>query len=417
MPEPALPDGFSHTMLPSGVELAVDRLPGRQTVAIVLRMLTTLADEPAELAGLHLLVERTLSKGTQRFDGRGLADAFDAIGVRTATATGRQSIVVRVLCLPEFVGQTLALLAELLCRPSFPDEACRVAVELAQQDLKHLDDDPQDILRIMIQELTLGPVFGRHLGGTAESLARITPDAVRRHWAAQYRAGRLQVAAAGPLDPARLSDEVEAAFAGLGQPGRSGRDPLDYSFTPARAHRDKDLQQQYIALTLPGVPKGHADFAVEQILLGVLSGGMGGRLFTEVREKLGLVYWVGAWHEQLRGAGVIHLGASSTPKRCHKTYDTLLRELRRLGDDLTPAEVERARVGLLAHHQTEDDQTRARAASLSDDLFHFGRPIGPDAKNAALAAVTREQVCAYARQLPRERLCVATLGPRRLAEM
>jgi predicted Zn-dependent peptidase len=133
-----------------------------------------------------------------------------------------------------------------------------------------------------------------------------------------------------------------------------------------------------------------------------------------VREKLGLVYWVGAWHEQLRGKGVIHLGASTTPERSPQTFHKLLEELGRVGEDLTEVEVERARTGLISHFETEDDLTRARAGGLSDDLFHFGRPIGLAAKLDALRAVTRDGVLAYAQRLPRDQLCIATLGTREL---
>jgi predicted Zn-dependent peptidase len=137
---------------------------------------------------------------------------------------------------------------------------------------------------------------------------------------------------------------------------------------------------------------------------------MSGRLFTEVREKQGLVYWVGAWSEQPRGHGFIHLGASTTPTRCEQTYRTLLRELERVGEDLTEAEVVRARDGLVAQWETEDDLTRARASSLSDDLFHFGAPIGRAAKLARVRAVTLNGVRAYAQGLRRDERCVATLG-------
>jgi predicted Zn-dependent peptidase len=168
-------------------------------------------------------------------------------------------------------------------------------------------------------------------------------------------------------------------------------------------------------MALPGAPKGDASFPVEQVMLSVLSGGMSGRLFTEVREKLGLVYWVAAWHEQPRGAGVLHLGASTTPERCADTYAKMVHELRRVGQDLTGAEVDRARDSLISHMETEDDLTRAHAGALSDDLFHFGRPIGRTAKLDRLRAVRLEEVAAYARQLALDRLCVATLGPRALA--
>ncbi|MFQ5805554.1 MAG: M16 family metallopeptidase [Phycisphaerae bacterium] len=406
---------FVHGFLDSGVELAVDQLPHRHTVAMCFRMLTGVADDPLELTGIAAIVERTLSKGTQNYGGQALADAFDALGTEWAGASGRQSTLLRVVCLPEFALQVVDLVAEMFCRPTFPEEACEVAVQLAQEELRHMEDDPHDLLRADIQRLTLGPIYGRYPGGEPETLARITPDQVRSHWRNTYHAGRLQVAVAGPIDADAFGQRVDACFGGLGHAARDGRQAANYTFAPRRTHRQKDLKQQYIGLTLPGAPKGHADFPIEQVVISVLAGGMSGRLFTEVREKQGLVYWVGAWHEQPRGRGVIHLGASTTPQRCEQTYRTLLRELERLHQDLTEQETERARDGLIAHLETEDALTRARAAVLSDDLFHFSRPVGLKLKLDGLRAVTAAQVEGYVRRLPREQICAATVGPRALA--
>jgi predicted Zn-dependent peptidase len=403
-----------HEFLPSGAELAAEVLPQRNTVALCFRVLAGVADDPPELTGLGAAVEHTLSKGTRRFDGRGLADAFDRLGAQWGTLSGRQSMLVRVVCLPEFVADVVELVGEMLRYPTFPDEACRVAVELARQELRQMEDEPTELLRLMIQRLTLGPVLGRHPTGELESLDRITPDTIRDHWRQVYHAGRLQVTAAGPVDPVRLSRQIDRCFDGWGSPERRGRDPADFTWSSAKEHRHQKLEQQYIGMTLPGIPRDHPDFPVEQVLLGVLAGGMSGRLFTEVREKQGLVYWVGAWHEQLRGRGVIHLGASTTPERCDLTYQTLLREIRRLSEDLTEAETNRARDSLIAQFETEDDLTRAHAVNLSDDLFHHGRPIGRGPKLEALRGVTVERVGDYARRLPLDRLCIGTLGPRQL---
>ena len=79
---------FVHTQLDNGVELAVDRLPRRDTVALVIRMFAGLAEEPPELAGIGAIVEGTLSKGTRKYSGRELADAFDALGAMQSTMAG-----------------------------------------------------------------------------------------------------------------------------------------------------------------------------------------------------------------------------------------------------------------------------------------------------------------------------------------
>lgn len=404
----------AHALLASGVEFAADVLPQRNTVAVCFQLLSGLTDEPPELTGISSIVEQTLSKGTRRYDGQGLADAFDALGARWSSVSGRQSTLIRVVCLPEFVHDVVDLVGEMVCHPTFPDQACRVAVELAQQELRNMEDEPHDLLRLAIQRLTLGPVLGRNPGGEPDTLARITPEVARTHWQEVYHAGRIQVAVAGPVEPEPLRRQLDQVFGGLGNADLAGRQAADFEFRPARDHRHKDLEQEYIAITMPGTPRGHSDFPVEQVLLRVLSGGMSARLFTEVREKLGLVYWVGAWHEQPRGKGVVYLGASTSPKRCDETFKTLLRELERLGEDLTETEVRRARDGLIAHYETEDDLTSARAAGLSNDLFHFSRPVGLGPKLDAIRAVTLDRVRDFARGLPRDRLCVATLGPRPL---
>lgn len=402
---------YHHVRRPNGVEVAVDSLPRRETACLVLRMRTGLADEPRELAGVNQIVERTLSKGTRQFDGRGLADAFDAIGADFSTYTGRQSVILRIICLPEFVSRSIELAAEMFCHPTFPDEACRVAVDLSRQELKSSEDDPGEVNRRAIQRLTLGDVYGREPTGELATLDRITPEDVRAHWRKQFRASRLQVCVAGPVDPQSVCQSVDRFFAKFGDPAIEPPGPVQIDFSPRRQHQHKDLQQQQIAITLRGSPRDDPRFPVEQALIAVLSGGMSGRLFTEVREKLGLVYWVSAWHEQLPGVGFIHVRAASTPERCRKTYRTLLREIRRLSEDLEQSELDRARHGLIAHALTNDDVTRQRAAALSEDIFFHQRPIGLAPKIAALEKVTLDDVQTYAASFSNAAKCVATLGP------
>jgi predicted Zn-dependent peptidase len=409
-------DPLVHHDLECGIEFGAEVLPSRRTVALCVRLLTGLVDEPHDLTGINALVARTLSKGTETYTGQQLADAFDQRGIQWGIASGRQTTLARCLCLPEFLDDAIELLGEVLCRPTFPTESCEVALDLAKQDLQQLDDEPQDLVRVRLQRLTLGETLGRNPGGDAASLAKIQPTDFNAFWQENYHAGRMQVAVAGPVDPQRVGDRIRAAFGGLGQAQRSGRDITPRGAGAGRDHLAKDCKQQYIGMTVPGTPKSNRQkYAIEQVMLGVLSGGMSARLFTEVREKQGLVYWVSAWGEQPRGLGVIHLGASTTPERCQKTYDTLRRELTRLGEDLTEEEVRRACDQLCAHYQTEDDLTRARALSLSDDLFHHGEPEGLAPKLERLRKVTHADVLGRARSLDLEQMCVATVGPADLA--
>jgi len=373
-----------------------------------------MSSEPPRALGLARLVEETLDKGTEAFTAQGLADAFDAIGAGNQSGTGRETMTFTCTVLPEHFERAIELHAELLRRPKFPDDAVAVNVQLAMQELVALDDDAHGLVDKLITRQAYGPVAGRHQLGEHETLERITRTDLEDYWRTHFHAGRIIVAVAGGIEPHRVADALTRHFDGFGSSRREGRGSLLLEFYPQTTHYPKALEQEHIAICWPGVDATHDEFPVQQVTLGILSGGMSGRLFTEVREKRGLVYWVSAWQETPRGAGMVFLGASTTPDRCAKTYTTLLHEVDRLAEDITRDELDRAVTGIVANQDTRGDATRSRCAELASDLFFFGRPVPIEEKVAKVQAVTIEDIRRYLTLHPRDRLCVITLGPRPL---
>ncbi len=415
-----LPELIDYRRLDCGMDLAVMPMPDRPVVAITIRLLAGYAFENPDYLGVAHICDEAIGKGTAKRDGKALKDAFDEIGASHGSYAGREAFGFSCLCLPEFVPQAIELLAEMIRTPSFPQDACEVAVELTRQSLAALNDDPQDLIKKLLHRRAYGEPLGRHPLGENETLDRIGREQIVAHWREFFRGSNLQCSITGAVEADHIADLLDRVFAAFvtdpQMPGHAvGRPvPPTLRFNPGRQHVDKDLEQEYVALCFPGSAVTDGDFPVEQILVGVLAGGMSGRLFTEVREKQGLVYWVGAWSDHPRGAGVIHLGASTTPQRVDRTYATLLREVNRLGEDLTDEEVQRAITGIVAQVQTRGDVSRARASRMADDLFYYDRPIPIEEKIARIQAVTVKDIKQYLESHPRDRLSVVTLGPREL---
>src|SRR3972149_648126 len=110
-------------------------------------------------------------------------------------------------------------------------------------------------------------------------------------------------------------------------------------------------------------------------------------MITKMPEKRGEDYWNEEEQRTPRGAGMMFLGASTTPERCDQTFTALLREVDRLSEDLVQDELDRAVTGIVASQETRGDTTRSRCAELASDLFFFGRPVPPAEKVAKLQAV------------------------------
>jgi len=401
-----------HKTLSCGIEFAAIELPSRRPVAIEFRFRAGTAHEPTEALGVARLIQETIDLGTERYDGRGLSDAFDEIGASHGGWTGRESTGCHCTVLPEFVDRAVELHAEFLRKPTFPEESVRVAKELTGQELAALEDDPQGLLDKYLDARVYGPVLGRHPLGEPETVEGIDRSVIERHWQATYGAGRLQVCAAGPVEADKLAEMLERRFEGFGSSEVTGKETIAFPFGPGTVHHEKDLEQLHMGIAFAGVPLTNARFAVQRVMVAVLSGGMSSRLFTEVREKQGLVYWVSAWVESPRGAGVVFLAASSTPERSEQTLRTLGREVERLGEDLTEEEVRRASAGLVAKLTTRGELTRVRCSSLAEDVFHLGRYKPPSEKIAELRGVGVADIESFLGSVSREEQIVVTLGPK-----
>ncbi|MCG3138378.1 MAG: putative zinc protease [Phycisphaerae bacterium] len=402
-------DVCRHEVLSNGIEWAALNLPDRKTITGELRFLTGFVHEPATQLGINHLVEQTIDKGTTRRTGHELHDAFDALGARWASWSGREATGFQITALPEYFDAALALVAEFLLMPTFPTEAVDVAIQNTLDEITHLDDDPQELTSKLFHRRVYGPVLGRHLYGEADELRGVTSAQVENFWRTHYVPGRMQASFAGPLDANRLAASLEKLFPAQG--AITGRERLTFDFQPGYHHQSKELEQEHIAICYPGASLDHPQRFAQRVLIAVLSGGMSCRLFTEVREKQGLVYWVTAYTEHPRGVGMVYLGASSTPQRCPQTYTTLIREIERVREDLQADEVQRAITGLVARMQTRGDITAARCAELADDLFHYGRIIPREEKINQISRVTVNDVQAYLQAHPPTPRQVLTLGP------
>ena len=391
-------------------------LPDRHVVCFQMRVLGGTCSEPADKLGLARVVTEVLDKGTAQRTGRELLDAFDVLGASHNAGTGRETATFTCTTLPEHFEQALALHAEMLRTPTFPQDAFEVSVELARQELLALEDDAQGLVDKVLSAQVFGPILGRHTLGERRMLDGLTRADLREYWQTRFQAGRMLVAVAGAVEPERARTAFEEHFSGFGSADEAGRDPFKVEFEAGVHHQPKELEQVQIGVGWPGVDVTHDDYPVQKVVLGVLSGGMSARLFTELREKQGLVYWVGAWHEAPRGAGMILMGASTRPERCGQTYEALLREVDRLAEDLAPEELQRAITGIVAGQQTRGDSTQARCGRLANDLFFFGRPVPLEQKLEQVQAVTLQDVARYLERYPRDRRAVVTLGPQALPE-
>jgi predicted Zn-dependent peptidase len=229
------------------------------------------------------------------------------------------------------------------------------------------------------------------------------------------RPGKSIFAAAGAIDP----DAIERALNDLLADWSGSTTEPKPAPAPARgyAHEEDESNQVQIILAHDAPPETSPHCVLERLAISVLSGGMSGRLFSEVREKRGLCYSVSAGYRADRDHGVVTAYVGTAPERAQESLDVLVSELRRLNDPagaVTIEEFRRAKVGMKSGLVFSGESTGSRAVALASDQRKLGRPRSLDELARQVDEVTIDQLNAYLKTRSLGTVTIQTLGPREL---
>ncbi|MFO0937625.1 MAG: pitrilysin family protein [Gemmataceae bacterium] len=371
------------------------------------------AFDPPETPGIAGVLSDMMSRGAGSRNSRELSSAFDALGVDRGESVDTLNLWFSGGTLGRNLPASLELFADVIRRPHLPADELEPAQALALQDIQALDDSPQEKVMLELKKRYLPPPLNADKLGTVEGIEAITADLLRAHHQKYVRPNGAIFAVAGNIDWSALKDQVERLF---GDWERGDNKPVAIQpHRPQSAHLEKDTQQTQIAMAFPSASIADADYYAARGTIGVLSGGMSARLFTEVREKRGLCYSVFATHESFQTFGALIAYAGTRADRAQETLDVMTAELRKLKDGVEADEIERVKAGLKASLIMRQESTSARAGAIASDWFLLGRVRSFDEIQTAIDGLTAQAVVDCAVKWPASNLTVVTLGPKELS--
>ncbi len=399
------------TQLPNGLTLVFEAMPWLPSASLDLTLPVGAATDPEGQEGSATVLHDWLSRGAGGRDSRQLSDAFDSLGVRQGGGAGRESMSFSASLLADTLPEALQLFADIVRRPALADDEFVSARTTAEQELASLDDSPTQRLFLALSKTLFTSGQGRSSYGTAEGLAALSAESVRADFGRRVAPQGAILSVAGGVEWAALKETVEASFGDWSGDGVPLPEPAIE--VGQREHIASETSQTQIGVAYEAVAPGDDGWYENALVNSVLSGGMGSRLFKEVREKRGLVYSVAAVGRTVRGLGYTLGYAGTTPERADETLSVLLYELERIYDEGVEAdELERARTGILSSLVMQGESSGSRADALGRDVFLFGRPRPVDEVKDALSKLTRDDVNTFLAHRPRPEFTVLTLGPK-----
>jgi predicted Zn-dependent peptidase len=389
--------------------LIVEHMPGVRSAALAWLVPAGHVHDPEKKLGRAAVTSEMLMRGSGERDSRAVADACDALGMSRGISAGAFYMKTSATLIADRLAEALPLVADMVLRPRLSPDALEPARDLSLQSLASLADEPQQ-RAVLAARSRHYPEPINHSGlGTSDGLAALSLEDIRAGWADHARPGGSIIAVAGAVHFERVRAQIEELLAGW-----SGSAPAPVVATGAPrgyAHEADDSNQVQIVCVHDAPPAGHPDHMLERAAVSVLSGGMSGRLFSEVREKRGLCYSVSASYRADRDFGAVTGYVGTTPERAQESLDVLLAEFERLASGVSADEFERSLIGLKSRVVFSGESTGARAGALASDQHKLGRPRSLEEVAAALDAITIDSLNAYLSTRILGRTTIQTLGP------
>ena len=416
-------------VLDSGLELIRIPMTSISSVtALVLGNTGSRYEKPAQ-QGLAHFFEHMVFKGTKKYpDPQVLASTIDAVGAQSNAFTSKEYTGYYVKAASKHLERSLDVLSDMLLQPLIrPEDIEREKGVIIEEINMYADSPMQDIDNVFDQLLFENESLGHDVIGTKETVSRMTHQDFLDLLSGWYGLPNLTLVLAGDatvVESDQTADLVSKLFGGEKRPQETRVDhrvevaPLlksSWKNTGRLLVKTKQTEQAHLMLGWPGLVRSDERRYALALLSIVLGGNMSSRLFTEVREKRGLCYYVHSTVDYYHDAGVFGAAAGVDPRRIHEAVQVIVDEFQQLSaakNAITQQELDRARefaMGTLVL-SLEDSQSVAQYYGVRQLLQR--KIDSPDAVIERLKAVTLEEVNLLAQTLLKSgEMRLALIGP------
>ena len=406
---------YEREVLPNGLRVLTAPMAQAQSVSCFIMLAAGSRYETADTNGIAHFSEHMFFKGTERRPtARAISAEVDGIGGEFNAFTSKEYTGYYVKCAAEFRDTALDVLVDMLRHSKFASEEIDREKGVIIEEMNMYYDTPRDFIGGVYDQLLYDDhPLGWDVLGRKETIESATRDTFMGYLGRWYKPERIVVGIGGAIGEGRL-EKLGELLGDMEQADTGAPDPAPESVNGSNVKvYTKQADQAHLCLGVPAYPLVHPDRYALEVLRVVLGGGMSSRLFTEVRERRGLAYYVYAINQAQTDTGTLVSQAGVDIKRIDDAVSTIAGELRKVAAEPVPSEeLEKARAYAKGRFvlQLETPQG-VNLFGLRREVLE-GQAVEPADVLAALDAVTAEDVHRVAQDIVHDgSLRLAVIGP------
>ena len=375
-PPPQGGDKPRRVVLDNGLTLLIK--PAR-AVPLVSYLLIAPGGQAAEgpgQAGLYSLWSEAVTRGAGKLSYEALTRELEDMAGSLGGFSGKVTAGLAGSFLARDWRRGLELLATVWNQAGFPPE--QVAKAKAEQlaALRAQQNSPVARAFKRFRRLVYGDhPYGRDPLGSPETLAKLGAKELRQAMERMRGPGGCVLAVVGDVDPGELTSEVKRLWGGLkGRAAAVKPPPVKPPAAPRRETVPEPQARQsqiLMGFVAPGLGSGER-WPLE--LADTVLGGMGGRLFEDLRDKRSLAYSVQPFYSPTLGGGVFGIYMGVGPGKEKAALAGINQHLARLRSQApSPAEMARAKAYYLGRRAIGLQSYGAQAMAMaSGEILGLG---------------------------------------------
>jgi predicted Zn-dependent peptidase len=353
--------------------------------------------EQKDTNGIAHFAEHMFFKGTERRPtSRDITTEIDSIGGEFNAFTGKEYTGYYVKCAAEQRGVAFDVLVDMLRHSKFEPEEIEREKGVIVEEMNMYFDTPRDYIGGLYDSLLYGDQpLGWDIIGSKDTVRAATRETFTGYLERWYKPERMVVGVGGKFDDGIVA-ELEELLGDIAPASTGVPEPVaiaDHDGTPRVLVHTKPSDQAHVCIGVRSYPLTHPDRYALQLLTTVLGGGMSSRLFTEVRERRGLAYYVFGYNNAYTDAGSLYAQGGVDINRIDDAVTTIVREVRRIAEEPVPeAELEKARNSAKGRFVLQLESPHGTIMfGLRREVLE-GRAVEPSEVLAGLDAVTVDDV-------------------------
>ena len=331
---------YKTTQLSNGLKLITVPMEGALTVTALAMFATGSRYESREINGLSHFLEHMFFKGTnKRPNTMAISSALDNVGAEFNAFTSKEYTGYWIKAAGQHLELALDVVSDMLLGSKFDAEEMDREKGVIIEEINMYRDNPMWFIEDVFEELLYGDTSaGWDTAGTKETVSSFTRQQLMDYWQQQYGTNSSCLILAGMI-PDNVQELAERYFSAMpGAVWNAKPATVEQQEQPAVKIFYKETDQAHLIL---GVRSwGYADereYALKLLSL-ILGGSMSSRLFTQLRERRGLAYYVSTSGESYTDSGYLSTRAGVPVDKALEAVEVIMSEYRRMKNEPVTAE-------------------------------------------------------------------------------